>query len=301
MHRLTSTPLVLALLAALVALLVAWFVPLPRLVLSDEEKAAARMPSDRTDVQAAQAQFEQAQSAYKSYVASHDVGGAISGFEGAVGSWQAKSADPSARAAVVAAANPVLDYMAALHAYAQAGEDYFKTLSHYDDELMAWTRSLGAQSDALRPDTWPIVEYLKVYPQPVGESTVYEDVTASDVASDTASMQMHLAALQAGSSSGASDGGDARLLAALTQDVAAVRQAGRSIEYRENLHAQYGQLLSQYDQEAQSVASGTTTDTLSPGRVALATGFNVLLGLVTLAGLAALFLPRLKQGEKTGT
>jgi hypothetical protein len=234
-------------------------------------------------------------------VASNDVGAAISGFEGAVGSLQVKSADQSARAGVVAAANPVLDYMAALHAYAQAGEDYFKTLSHYDDELMAWTRSLGAQSDALRPDTWPIVEYLKVYPQPVGESTAYEDVTASDVASDTASLQMHLAALQAGSGSGTSDVGDARLPAALTQDAAAVRQAGRSIEYRENLHAQYGQLLSQYDQEAQSVATGATTDTLSSGRVALATGFDVLLGLVTLAGLAALFLPRLRQGEKTGT
>jgi hypothetical protein len=293
MQRFASTPLLLALLAALVALLVAWFAPLPRLVLSDEEKAAARMPADRTDVQAAQAQFEKAQSAYKSYVASHDVGGAIGGLQSAVGNWQSQSFAPAARPAVVAASQPVLDYMAALHAYAQAGETYFQTLSHYDDELMAWTRSLGAQSDALRPDTWPIVEYLKVYPPPVGESTDYKDVTASQVASDTASLQMHLAALQEGS-------GSADLAAALNQDVAAVREAGRSIEYHENLHAQYGSLLGQYDQKVQSVATGTSTDTLSSGRVALATGFDVLLGVITLVGLAALFLPRLKRGQETG-
>jgi hypothetical protein len=253
-------------------------------------------------VQAAQAQFEQAQSAYKSFVGSHDVGAAIGGLQSAVESWQSQSFAAAARPPVVAAAARVFDYLVALQAYAQAGEYYFKMLSHYDDELMAWTRSLGAQSDALRPDTWPIVEYLKEYPQPVGESTAYKDVTASQVASDTTSLQLHLAALQSGSASASNvvANNSADLAGALNQDVAAVREAGRSIEYRENLHAEYGSLLGQYDQKVQSVATGTTTDTLSSGRVALATGFDVLLGVIILAGLAALFLPGLKQGEGTG-
>ena len=52
-------------------------------------------------------------------------------------------------------------------------ETYFSQLKHFDDELMAWTRSLGAESEILRADTWPIVEYLKLYPPPTGLDTAY--------------------------------------------------------------------------------------------------------------------------------
>ncbi len=165
----SSTRVILASLAALAALLVAWFAPLPRLVLSDEEKAAARMPDDRAAVTAAQSAFQKAETAYKSYVSTNDVGAALDGLDHAVQIAKATPADLSLRAPIQTTSLPVLSYLSQLQAYAQAGETYFGALSHYDDELMAWTRSLGSESDALQSDTWPIVEYLKVYPPPVGE------------------------------------------------------------------------------------------------------------------------------------
>src|SRR5690349_9432790 len=76
-----TTPFILALLAGLAALLVAWFAPLPRLVLRAEEKAGERMPQNRAAVESARAEFEQAQSAYKSYISTHDIGTALATLE----------------------------------------------------------------------------------------------------------------------------------------------------------------------------------------------------------------------------
>ena len=41
----------IALLGAIVVLLAAWLLPLPRLILSEEEEAADRMPQTRADVE----------------------------------------------------------------------------------------------------------------------------------------------------------------------------------------------------------------------------------------------------------
>src|SRR5436190_10454855 len=122
MSRIPKLTLILALLAALVALLVAWFVPLPRLVLSEEEKAGVRMPQDRAAVETARADFEKAQSDYKAYVAAHDVGVALTSLETAT---QGNSI----------LAQPVVDYLQQLTTYASSGERYFSALSHYDNEL----------------------------------------------------------------------------------------------------------------------------------------------------------------------
>jgi hypothetical protein len=277
-----STPIILALIAALAVLLVAWFVPLPRLVLSEEEKAAERMPQDRSAVETARADFEKAQSSYKAYVSSHDVGADLTALE------QAATPDQTSSADTTHSAKPVLDYLIQLQSYAEAGEHYFTALQHYDDELMAWTRSLGTESEALRPDTWPIVEYLKRYPPPVGEASDYSSFTASRVL--TLSQSIDERATSAVGNPGATPSVGAA--ATLREGVAAVREAGRSIEYRESLHAGYQQLLTEYDKKVQSVASNSGQTTLSSSRITFATGINLLLGAVTVAGLAALFLPR---------
>jgi hypothetical protein len=293
-----STRLILASLAALAALLVAWFAPLPRLVLSDEEKAAARMPDDRAAVTSAQSAFQKAETAYKTYVSTNDVGAALDGLEHAVQIAKATPADLSLRAPIQSASLPVLGYLAELQGYALAGETYFGALSHYDDELMAWTRSLGSESDALQSDTWPIVEYLKVYPPPIGESADYPNVTAAQIASATVTLQSHLSALSTGSAtaSGATTG--LATLDALSADVASIRQAGRSVEYRESLNAQYDMLLSQYDKNVQATATGSNIGALSSGRVALASVLDILLGVICLGGIAALFIA--KRTEPAG-
>src|SRR5438876_6049403 len=108
MPKSLSTPIILALIAALAALLVAWFVPLPRLVLSEEEKAAERMPQDRATVATAREDFEKAQSAYKGYVGSHDVGAALTSLEQAALSLQTNQTDPAIREKIGKAAPPVL-------------------------------------------------------------------------------------------------------------------------------------------------------------------------------------------------
>jgi hypothetical protein len=273
--------LFLALLAALAALLVAWFVPLPRLVLSEEEKAGERMPQNRAAVETARADFEKAQSEYKTYVATHDVGAALTTLEG----WKASPG---------VVVQPALNYLQQLAAYASAGERYFSALSHYDDELMAWTRSLGTASEALRPDTWPIVEYLKRYPPPTGEDSDYSSTTYADVNALGVSMQKHKTSGEGNPDATPS----ANAVAAFSDDVQVLREAGRSIEYQESLHSDYYQYLTDYDKKVQALTSISGSNTLTSGRVTFATGINILLGLITLIGLAALFLPKHTTGTE---
>jgi len=268
MLKIPNRTLILALLAALAALLVAWFVPLPRLVLSEEEKAGERMPQNRAAVESARADFEKAQSNYKTYVTTHDVGTTLTAFEGWTGS-------PDV------VLQPVLDYLKQLADYASAGERYFGALSHYDDELMAWTRSLGTESEALRPDTWPIVEYLKRYPPPTGEASDYSSDSAGSVNAIAETIRFNMICCDT-----------------ISFSTYGAREAGRSIEYQESLHDTYYQYLTDYDKKVQALTSNSDTNTLPSGRVTFATGINILLGLVILVGLAALFLPRSSKANE---
>ncbi|MGA7729980.1 MAG: hypothetical protein WCD37_01775 [Chloroflexia bacterium] len=260
----------IAILAAAIVLLAAWVLPLPRLVLSEEEDAATRMPQTRADVAQARAEFERAQASYKGYVANHDVGAALDDLARVV-EVGAVSPDPQK------SSQPVIDYLSQLQSYAKAGEAYFDQLKHFDDELMAWTRSLGAGSESLRADTWPIVEYLKLYPPPTGLKADYTGIAASDVG--------ELVAILEKSGPNTNPG-------TYRQVISDVRAAGRSLEYTESLHAGYETLLQDYHTRLQAVASGTGTGDLSGSRTLFAYAVNVLLGLLLLAGLAALFVSR---------
>jgi hypothetical protein len=168
-----------------------------------------------------------------------------------------------------------------LRDYAQAGETYFNQLKHYDDELMAWTRSLGADSEILRADTWPIVEYLKLYPPPTGLDATYSSVSAADV-------QVLMDRLKSPSDPGS-----------IAQVIADVRAAGRSIEYVESLHPAYETFLQNYHSRLQAVATGADTGSVSGGREVLAFGANALVAVLLVVGLAALFASRKAVGHES--
>src|SRR5664279_1931781 len=132
MSKQITPMLVLAVAGALIALAAAWLLPLPRLVLGDEEKAATRIPQDRSDVATAKSNFAKAEYSYKQYIQSHNVGGSLDSLASAIQQAQANPSDHGAGAAVSVASSGVLAYLAKLRDYAVAGEAYFTRLSHYD-------------------------------------------------------------------------------------------------------------------------------------------------------------------------
>ena len=271
----------LSLLAALVVLLVAWLAPLPRLVLGEEAAAATRMPQTRSDVAQARSNFEKVQATYKEYVATHDVGAALTTVDGAVAALQADPTSADLLNGLQSAARPVQEYGAQLQAYAAAGEAYFAQAKHYDDELMAWTRSLGVDSESLRPDTWPIVEYLKLYPPPTGEKADYTNISAADIGK-----------LEVALGGAAVTPTDKSTIVQYQATIADLKSAGRSVEYIESLHSQYFTLLQNYDTKLQAVASGSGASNLSGSRTIIATATNLLVGAALVVGLVAIFLPR---------
>ncbi|HYP39474.1 MAG TPA: hypothetical protein VEX13_03860 [Chloroflexia bacterium] len=269
-------------LAALVVLFAAWLLPVPGQVTGEEQLVAPRMPDTRADVEAAHHQFEQAQARYQSYVKTHDLSAVLANVQDAIAQAKADSSDPGVVATLKDRAAPIREYAGELLRYAQAGELYLAAIRRYDDDLMAWTRSLGAASEQLRSETWPFVEYIKRYPPPIGETADPPNVTAAVVATQTASLESHITALDASGQAG---------VLGIEQDVAGIWASGRSIEHIESLHAEYYRLLREYDPKVEAAANGTT-NSARPDRVMLAIGLNLLVGVVTLGGLAALFMRR---------
>ena len=201
--------------------------------------------------------------------------------DGAVAALQADPTSADLLNGLQSAARPVQEYGAQLQAYAAAGEAYFAQAKHYDDELMAWTRSLGADSESLRPDTWPIVEYLKLYPPPTGEKADYTNISAADIGK-----------LEVALGGAAVTPTDKSTIVQYQATIADLKSAGRSVEYIESLHSQYFTLLQNYDTKLQAVASGSGASNLSGSRTIIATATNLLVGAALVVGLVAIFLPR---------
>jgi hypothetical protein len=271
-----TTLTALAWIGAAAAVLVAMFVPLPRAVLSEEEQAAGRMPATRQQVDEARAEFERAQSDYRAHVSANDVGASLAAFDDAVAALEGNTSAAGTRQALEAAAAPLLAFLDRLEAYAGAGETYFNALRYYDDELMAWTRSLGAESEVLRSATWPIVEYLKLYPPPVGLDDDYTWTTAADVMTTTVTLRRSVTT------------GDPQ---ALRTGSTAVREAGRNLEKIESLHPQYESLLREYDEKLQSVIAARGASEPDARRT-LATILDASISLLLGLGIAGLLLPR---------
>jgi hypothetical protein len=275
--------------AALCVLLGAWLLPLPRLVAGADELAAARMPQVRASVDTSGAAFAKAQANYLDYVRTHDMTALSVTLQSAIKEARAAGGNPQSLTAVRGPARQMQDYLGRLQAYAEAGEPYFAALQNYDNTLMAWTRSLGTDPERYRKATFPIADYLRLYPRPVGDLTPdIPWVHASEVASQTAALQQHLAALDAAATAGGASN-PSQVVDNIGADVARVWDLGRGVERIESLHKGYEKVLRAYDAQIQAAASSAAP---SSQIASLASGLNLLVGLVVLLGLAALFAPR---------
>ncbi len=291
MPRLKPYSPLLPWLIALVVLLVAWFVPLPKLVSGEETLVAPRMPQIRANVQVVETNFRQAQTSYLTYVKTHDMAAVLANMQGAISSARCSN-DPAELLAVRDAAMPINEYTAVLYNYAQAGERYFPTLRGYDNDLMGWTRSLGADSERLHKATFPIADWLKLYPVPIGSTLDPPLIAATSVAAHTASLKAYIAALNPDPDPRTNTPSVDETLDAISGDVNAIWADGRSIERFESLHNEYARVLQVYDGQLQLVAANSSGNAPLTGRVAFATALDLLIGAVTLGGLAALFMPR---------
>jgi hypothetical protein len=275
--------------AALCVLLAAWLLPLPRLVAGADELAAARLPQVRATVDATGAAFARAQADYLAYVATHDMTALSTTLTTGIAAIRA-GGDP--HAALSALHGPVLqmqDYLAHLQTYAEAGEPYFAALQNYDDTLMAWTRSLGTDPERYRKATFPLADYRRLYPAPVGDLTPDIPWThASEVASETAALREHIIALD--SALAARDAPASKAVATnIGTDVTRVWGLGRSVERIESLHKGYEKVLREYDTGIQASLANAAGP---PPAISLAGALDLTVGAVVLFGLAALFMPR---------
>jgi small-conductance mechanosensitive channel len=273
-------------LAALIVLLAAWFVRLPDPVLSLDQLVAQRMPETRGAVERTRPAFLDAQQTYLDYVKSHNMASLLADIKAQLAAIKAQKD----QAANQAAFSSLQSYLEQLERYTSSGQSYFDVLKQYDDDLMAWTRSLGAVSESLRDDTFPIVEHVKLYPLPFGETADPPYISASQVTTQVTTFNANLLKLQQMSSSD-----EQREVAdAVSKDVDNIWAMGRSIEHMEALHEQYYTFLKTYDSAVQAtIAQGDTAQAPSP----LALTLNALVGVLALGGIGALFVSRANRPQ----
>ncbi|MFL5732690.1 MAG: hypothetical protein ACJ78Q_05755 [Chloroflexia bacterium] len=274
-------PIIYATAAALLALLAAWLLPFPHLISGDDDQAANVLPGVRENLMSSKSRFDLASSRYQAYISSHDVGALRQNAEQAISAANAAPADAAALARLRDEGVKIVEFAHELEQYALASDTYFAALRTYDDDLMAWTRSLGAKSERLRKDTFPFVEHIKRYPPPTGLTPDPPEVKADQLSAQITAHEAHLAGL-----------GSSATPAQLSTDVDAIWSSGRSIEYVAGLHDEYFTDLRRYDGRVTEEAAAPLVSNQLPGRRMMATGLNLLLGLVIFGGLLALFAPR---------
>jgi hypothetical protein len=275
-------------LVLLVALVVKW----PGAVLGEDQKAEERLPAKRAAVEQARQEFQQAEDAYKLHIRTYDVGGLLERLQGSALVATGVDNSHSAFREVIELSPEMLSYVDVLRRYAEAGEHYLDVLRLYDDDLMAWTRSLGAPSEGLRDDTFPIVEHLKLYPPPVGLKADPPLMTAAQVLTQSNQLWAARDALLA--APGPDPDTRSRYLDAIAASVDVIRASGRSIEHIESLHADYHRFLQTYDDAVGRVAA-SERGAGQPSFAAIAA--NVAVGLAVLVGLGLLFSARGKLSE----
>jgi hypothetical protein len=264
--------------AALVVLLVAWFLPLPGPILGKDQFVAPRMPETRAAVEQARATFIAAQNDYSEQIRTNDPAPSIAVIRNEI----ERIRNGGGNFDSVASLFSLRTYFESLQQYAVAGEAYFDALKRYDDDLMAWSRSLGAASETLRDDTFPIVEHLKLYPPPTGNTPDPPNISASEVATQTARFKSNLQEL----ASVASAQQNRPLVEAIDVDLNNISASARSIQYIESLHEPYYAFLKQYDGAVQAtVVAGDTSRGPSP----LALALDLLVAALALVGIGALF------------
>jgi hypothetical protein len=280
--------IMLAAVTALVVVLAAWFLPWREIISGDEQLAPARMPQTRQEVTQAASNFDQVNAQYQAYIKTHDLAALLNQSEAAIQRAQVDPSNDSNLVAVHDVVAQVRDYAQVLETYARASDAYLSALRNYDDDLMSWTRGLFSASESLRSQTWPFVEHLKLYPQPLGLKTDPPMVTMGQVGAQIDSLEAHSAALKSGASADANK----QALDGISQDIANIWESGRSVEYVAGLHTDYRDELATYDTKVQEAAQGPETVTGPSNNRASAWGLTVAVSLLTLGGIMALFMPK---------
>jgi hypothetical protein len=288
-----------ALLAAVVLVLLGRVLPVPPLV-TGEEGVRVQLVKTRLDAVTARYTFQNAALAYERFLGTHDV-------PNVPDEMRQKAADLDAggdRATLLQESRTrmqlVLDLGHSLLARAIAGDAFFAELRTYDDQLMGWSRTLGPRSEQLRRDTWPILEWLKRYPAPVGtndevrwvpassDSPLLPLITGATPAAPPLSTTMALLDQMKPAMEAPDVSSDTiRKFAQIANDVWV---AGAYIPTVDQFHDGYFSALRRYDAQALEVAA-TPDDALPIGQSVLAWLGAGAVALLLLAALLLMFLP----------
>ena len=293
----------LPLLVGLVVIAVGRWVPLPPLV-TGEEQVRQQLVDTRGAVVAQRYLYQNAQREFEYYLANVPIPGIPSQMH-ALSAQIRGGADPNAptdqvqECAAGSAERPSLLQQArecarraaafgrVLSRYAHPADDLFTQLRGYDDQLMAYSRTLGARSEELRRGTWPILAWLQRYPPPAGQRADIHFFSGAEVDRNVAALEEAAQELET-----VADPADAVERAATAADP--IWDAGLMVPTIAWLHDGYYSALRRYD--AQMLELAAAPDQPLPGNRALvAGGATVLLLALMLVALALLFGPGRNQ------
>lgn len=184
------------------------------------------------------------------------------------------------------------DFGRVLSRYAHPSDDLFALLRQYDDQLMAYSRTLGARSEELRRGTWPILSWLQRYPPPVGDRADIHFFPGSEVDRNVTDLDAAAAAL-----ANAPDPADAVERAATAADP--IWDAGLMVPTIAWFHDGYYSALRRYDAQMLEVAAAPDQP-LAGNRALIAGAATALLLALMFAGLVLLFLPGGIRGRGSG-
>jgi hypothetical protein len=288
-----------ALLAALIVLAIGRWVPLPPLI-TGEEAVRQELVDTRGQVVAQRYLYLEAQREFEHYLATVPIPGIPSQMH-AIAAQMRTVADPNAptdqvqecaigigeRPSLIQQAQECARRAAAfgrvLSRYAHPADDLFTLLRKYDDQLMAYSRTLGARSEELRRGTWPVLAQLQRYPPPYGQRSEIHIFTGTEV-------DRNVTALEAAAQeiAGAADRADAVERAATAADP--IWDAGLMVPTIAWEHDGYYSALRRYDAQMLEVAAAPDQP-LSGNRALIAGAATVLMLALMLVALVLLFLP----------
>jgi tetrahydromethanopterin S-methyltransferase subunit B len=279
--------------AALAALLAIWLLPLPGVLFGQEQLAAERMPETRRTANEAITDFFKARQAYYDFVTSHDMAVISSTLHGALQKAESDPQSIEAEAEVLHWGIQVRDYTVVLAGYAEASDKVFPVLRFYDDELMKYTRSLTPPTEEVRALTFPLADHMRLYPPPIGDLMPDPPWIKADVIRlQLETINGQIDALQAAVTNGNAPGNVPDTLDGLARSVNDIWESGRSVEQVGLQHTKYIDHLQTYETKFQQYLDSHGPNNISATRRVLAYGANIVVGLVLVAGLAFLLMPR---------
>jgi tetrahydromethanopterin S-methyltransferase subunit B len=274
-------------------LLAIWLLPLPGVLFGQEQLAAERMPETRRTANEAISDFFKARQAYYDFVTSHDMAVISSTLHAALQKAEADPQSVEARAEVLHWGIQVRDYTVVLAGYAEAGDKVFPVLRYYDDELMKYTRSLTPPTEEVRALTFPLADHMRLYPAPIGDLMPDPPWIKADVIkSQLETINGQIDTLQANVTARGRIIQVSQPLDGLARSVNDIWESGRSVEQIGLQHTKYIDHLQTYETKFQQYLDSHGPNNISATRRTLAYGANIVVGLVLVAGLAFLLMPR---------